>query len=77
MDECLKLHKAMSEAEVEHQQKFDALKAFDDELLVSGTITNPEERIKERDRLEAEEQVALEKMNAVRKAYDERCKPKA
>jgi hypothetical protein len=71
MNEYLKLHKALSEAQVEYQQKFDALKRFDDELWMSGTNAKPEKSLKERDRLEAEERVAYQKRKAAEQAYIE------
>lgn len=71
MNEYLKLHKALSEAQVEYQQKFDALKRFDDELWMSGTNAKPEKSLKERDSLEAEERVAYQKRKAAEQAYIE------
>ena len=76
MDECLELHKVWAQADVEYQQKFDALKKFDDEVWKSGQISNPEEMPKEWDRLEEEQRVAYEKREAARKAYKE-CRQKA
>lgn len=73
MNECLKLHKVMSEAEVEYNQKFNELKRFDDELLLSGIITDPEKLTQERDKLEAEVKAAFKKQEAARKVYSERC----
>lgn len=69
MNEYLKLHKALSEAEVEYQQKFDAVKNFELGLLSSG-IDVPQ-TLKEWDRLKGEERVAYDKREAARKAYEE------
>ena len=68
MNECLELHKAMSQAEVEYQQKFDAVKRFEEGLLSTG-ITEVEKTLKEWDELKAEEKAAYDKQKAAREAY--------
>ncbi len=70
MNEYLKLHKALSEAEVEYQQKFDALKNFDHGLL-SKPITDVMQALEQRGKLEAEERVAYQKRKAAEQAYIE------
>ena len=70
MDEYLKLHKALSEAEVEYQKKFDAVKKFELGLL-SGSINNVQQILKEWDNLQKEERVAYDELEAARKAYKE------
>ena len=67
VNECLELHKALSEAEVAYQHKFDAVKNF--ELgLISRTVNVPQD-LQEWDRLQEEERVAYDKREAARKAY--------
>ena len=70
MNDYLELHKAMSQAEVEYQQKFDAVKKFEEGLLLSG-ITNVEKTLEEWDKLKAEEKAAYNKQEAAREAYRE------
>jgi len=68
VNECLELHKALSEAEVEYQQKFDVVKNF--ELgLISRTVNVPQD-LQEWDRLKEEERVAHDKLETARKAYE-------
>ena len=69
MNECLKLHKALSEAEVEYQQKFDSVKKFELGLL-SNIIVLPK-TLDEWDKLKEEERIAYDKREAARKAYRE------
>ena len=61
MNEYLSLHKVLSEAWVEYQRMFDALKKFDEGLMMPNVITDPEKTLWEREQLEAEERVAFEK----------------
>lgn len=70
MNECLELHKALSEAEVEYQRKADAVKEIES-LHFPPNITNIEQLLEEWDRLKAEESVAYEKREAIGKAYKE------
>jgi hypothetical protein len=68
-NERLKLHKALSEAEVEYQKKFDAVKNFEDRLLSS--VVNVPQTLEEWDKLKEEEQAAYDKREAAREAYKE------
>lgn len=71
MDEYLKLHKALSEAEVEYQKKFDAVKTFEDGLLMPNQITNIIQTLETWEKLKAEEHSAFIKREAARKDYGE------
>jgi hypothetical protein len=71
MNRYLELSKALSEAWVEYQGKFDALKKFDEGLLMPNVITDVEKTLAERDRLEIEERNAYEKRKEAEKAYKE------
>ena len=71
MNECLKLHKALSQAEVEYQQKFDAVKNFELGLLMANSAADVRQTLKEWERLKAEEQAAYNKREVARKAYGE------
>ena len=59
----MKLHKALSEAEVEYQKKFEL-------RLLSNSINVPQ-TLEEWDNLKKEERVAYDKCEAARKAYGE------
>jgi hypothetical protein len=65
----LKLHKALSEAEVECQKKFDAVKSFELGLLSSST--NMPKTLDEGDSLKKEERVAYDNREAARKALED------
>jgi hypothetical protein len=69
VNEHLRLHRDLSEAEVEYQQRFDAVREFELGLFDSG-ISIPE-TLREWDRLRGEERVAYDKREAARKAYVE------
>ena len=69
MNECLELHKALSEAEVEYQHKFDAVKNFELKLL-SSIVVVPQ-TLDEWDKLKEEERIAYDKKEAARKTYRE------
>ena len=69
VNERLELHKALSEAEVEYQKKFDAVKNFEDGLRSS--LVNVPQTLNEWDRLKEEERIAYEKREAAREAYKE------
>ena len=71
MNEYFELHKALSEAEVEYQQKFDAMASFEKKQLMPNSITDIEQALEEWDRLSAEERAAYEKREAARKAYED------
>jgi hypothetical protein len=68
VDEYLKLHQALSEAEVEYQKKFDAVKNFELGLL-SRSINDVLQTLNEWDNLQKEERDAYDKRQAARKAY--------
>ncbi len=68
MDECLRLHKALSEAQVEYQQAFDERGRFLEGLNV---ISRPLETQAEGDRLELAVRNAFDKREAAQRAYDE------
>lgn len=69
MNECLELHKAMSEAEVEYQKKYDALKEFES-LNFPPSVRGSLEAILEMwDELKKEEQVAYKNKEAAISAY--------
>ena len=70
MDEYLKQHRALSEAEVEYQKKFDAVKNFELRLL-SKPINNILETLNKWDNLLKEERDAYDKLESARKAYKE------
>ena len=70
MNECLELHKAMSEAVVEYQKKFDEVKAFELSLF-EKPIPNILELIDKWDKLKAEEEAARIKRDAAEKEYIE------
>ena len=69
MDEYLKLHKALSEAEVECQKRFDKVKKFELGLL-SSSINTPQ-TLEEGDSLKKEERVAYDNREAARKALED------
>ena len=71
MEEYLKLHKALSEAEVEYQKKFDAVKTFEGGLLMPNQITNIIQTLEEWEKFKAEEHIAFVKLEAARKDYGE------
>jgi hypothetical protein len=66
-NERLKLHKALSEAEVEYQKKFDVVKNF--ELGLLSSVVNVPQTLEEWDKLKEEEQAAYDKREAVGEAY--------
>jgi len=70
LSEPLKLHKALSEAEVEYQKRFDALKDFE-HLRFPPNITTIEQILKEWDKLREEEKAAYQKREVARTAYRE------
>ena len=53
MNECLELHKALSQAEVEYQRKFDAVKNFELGKLMPNSITNIEQTLELWEKLRA------------------------
>jgi hypothetical protein len=65
----LKLHKALSEAEVEYQKKFDVVKNFEKELLSS--VVNIPQTLEDWNTLKKEEKAAYDKREAAREAYKE------
>ena len=69
VDEYLKLHKALSEAEVEYQKKFDPVKNFELGLL-SSPINMPQ-TLEEGDSLKKKERVAYDNREAARKALED------
>jgi len=77
MKEHSDLHRALSRAEVEYQQKFDAVAKFERGLLMPNSITDPEKTLANWDRLKAEEQAAYDKRETARKAYGEFLKGQA
>ena len=70
VNECLKQHQALSEAEVEYQRKFDAVKDFE-LLLLSKPISNVLRTLNEWDNLLKEERDAYRKLESARRAYKE------
>ena len=68
-NERLKLHKALSEAEVEYQKKFDVLKDF--ELGLLSSQINVPQTLEEWEKLMEEEKAAYNKREAAREVYKE------
>lgn len=68
VDKRLELHQALSEAEVEHQKAFDALRKFDEKVLRDG-ITDFEKAVSERKLLEDQESLAKDKKQQAWLAY--------
>ncbi len=69
MDEHLKLHKNLSQAEVEYQQKLDAVKDFEHGVLPGFPGSSVEQMLETWDRLMAEEKAAYDKREVARKAF--------
>ena len=72
LDEYLKQHQALSEAEVEYQKKFDAVKDFELRLF-SKPINNILQTLNKWDNLLKEERDAYGKLESARKAYTRKC----
>ena len=70
MDEYLKLHQALSKAEVEYQKEFDAVKNFELGLL-SRPIDDVLQTLDKWDNLQKEERNAFNKVKAARIAWKE------
>jgi predicted DsbA family dithiol-disulfide isomerase len=71
VDECVELHRALSKAEVEFQQKLDALKDFELSLLMPNVIIDFSKTLDTCETLKAEERAAHERLNEARVAYEQ------
>ena len=71
MNDCLELHKTLSQAEVEYQRKFDQVKNFELSKLMPNSITNIEQELEAWEKLKTEEQIAYDKREIARKVYRE------
>ena len=69
MNQCSELHKAMSEAEVAYQNKFDELKKFESLNFPPSIKGSLEEILNEWERLREEERAAYENREEARNAY--------
>jgi len=71
MDEYLRLHKAMIDALNEHVQKENAKNSFLKGMEQPNVTSITEQTLGTWDKLQAEEQAALEKLKEAEKAYTE------